>query len=149
MKDDKAIEKRLIAGGGAALGSLAGWALAKWREAEEAYPYAVVGGLLGFAATEAAMYIFAPSQRIRESIATMVADEGRRLGKPVERQHVLLALERFDLDRLKLFQRYVKAFIARDMPALNAMLPEWRAKMAPIIKEAPEWTRYEGIIFGG
>jgi hypothetical protein len=149
MKEENQIPKRLISGGGAALGSLAGWAVARWREAEEAYPYAVVGGLLGFAATEAAMYIFAPAQRIRESIAQMVADEGRRMERPVDKGHVLLALQRFDLEQLRLFQRYVKAFIARDMATLRAIMPQWQSKMLPVIREAPEWTRYEGIIFGG
>jgi hypothetical protein len=148
MNKEQSFPKRLISGGGAAIGSLAGYAIAKWREAEVAYPYAVVGGLVGFATTELAMYLFAPSIRLREEIVRLVADEGRRLEKPVNNEHLMLALQRFNADQLRLFLRYVKAFIARDVATLQMIMPQWKAKMLPVIRESPEWSRYEGIIFG-
>ncbi len=89
-----------------------------------------------------------PAVLLRRQIAEKVESEGKRLGRAVDRQHVMLALERFDKDQLELFDRYLDKWISRDWPGLQQLVPEWQQKMLPVIQNSPEWLRYEGIIFG-
>lgn len=84
----------------------------------------------------------------RARIIRKVEGEAARLETSIDPEHLDLALQRFDKARLRLFERYVDAYVARDIPAIEALAPEWKAVMLPVITEAPEWKRYEGIIFG-
>ena len=90
-----------------------------------------------------------PYERKLEETATLITQEAARLRKPVNPAHVELALRRFNEPQLELFHRYVKAVIHRDIPAWEAMQPEWRAKILPVLNNAPEWREYTGIIIGG
>jgi hypothetical protein len=90
-----------------------------------------------------------PYERKLDETATLIAQEAERLRKPIDPAHVELALRRFNEDQLSIFNRYVKAVIHRDIAAWEAMQPEWRAKILPVLNNAPEWREYTGIIIGG
>lgn len=84
-----------------------------------------------------------------EETATLIAQEAQRLNKPIDPAHVELALRRFNEPQLEVFNRYVKAVIHRDIAAFEAMKPEWKATILPVLNNAPEWRQYTGIIIGG
>lgn len=90
-----------------------------------------------------------PHERKLEETARLIEEEARRLRKPIDPEHVRLALRRFDEGQLEIFNRYVKAVIHRDLAAWEAMQPEWRARIMPVLSNAPEWREYTGIIIGG
>lgn len=103
------------------------------------------GALLGLhLATRKSAY-----ERKLEETASLMVDEGRRLRKSIDPSHVELSLRRFNAEQLELFNRYVKAVIHRDIASWEAMKNEWKAKILPVIANAPEWREYEGIIIGG
>ena len=90
-----------------------------------------------------------PYERKLDETATLIAQEAQRLGKPIDQAHVELALRRFNEPQLAIFNRYVKAVIHRDIAAWEAMQPEWKARILPVLDNAPEWKQYTGIIIGG
>jgi hypothetical protein len=90
-----------------------------------------------------------PYERQLDETATLIAQEAQRMQKPIDRAHVELALRRFNEPQLAVFNRYVKAVIHRDLAAFQAMQPEWKARIVPVLANAPEWQRYVGIIIGG
>jgi hypothetical protein len=90
-----------------------------------------------------------PYERKLEETATLIAQEAQRLNKPIDTAHVELALRRFNEPQLEIFNRYVKAVIHRDLAEWEAIKPEWRARILPVLNNAPEWRQYTGIIIGG
>lgn len=90
-----------------------------------------------------------PYERKLDETATLIAQEAERLQRPIDSAHVDLALRRFNEEQLGLFNRYVRAVIHRDLAAFEAMKPELKAKLFPVLNNAPEWQRYAGIIIGG
>lgn len=87
-------------------------------------------------------------QKLTAQIISLITDEAFRLGKSIDPDHLSASLRRFDEGQLELFHRYVKAYVARDSASLLNLLPEWKARMLPLMQNAPEWKRYGGIIFG-
>lgn len=140
--------KKIITGGGAVAGAFTGLAVGSIRNSEDKRAYVMVGGLAGGWLANAACHYLDHKARTIEAIAELIIDEGNRQGKPLDKSHIESALKRFDKAQLKLFDQYVRAFIARDSVRLNTILPQWRKQMQPVISNSPEWLRYEGIIFG-
>lgn len=103
--------------------------------------------LLAGAAT-GAYFAFRPTPRKRliERTATLIEDEGKRTGKPVNRDHLILALERFETGTLRLFSQYVEAFIRRDFEEFKRLMPEIKTVILPVLNDSPEWRRYEDLI---
>jgi hypothetical protein len=90
-----------------------------------------------------------PHERRLDETATLIGQEAERLQRPFDRAHAELALRRFNEAQLEIFNRYVKAVIHRDIAAFEAMRPEWKARILPVLADAPEWKEYTGFIIAG
>jgi hypothetical protein len=145
MNPDK---KNIITGGGAVAGALTGLVVGNVRKSEDTRAYVMFGGLAGAWIANIACVVLDRQNRLIGSISELIYEEGQRQGKAVDKSHVQTALKRFNKEQLDLFDQYVRAFIARDIPKLKVLLPKWKAMMQPVVSSSPEWLRYEGIIFG-
>ena len=87
-----------------------------------------------------------PREKLLQATADLIAQEARRLEKPIDTEHLALALERFGDRQLELFHRFVQAVIHRDDRALLSMKTELQTELGPVLREGPEWKRYQGIV---
>lgn len=87
-----------------------------------------------------------PRDKLLAETSEMILEEARRLERPIDENHLSLALRRFNDQQLELFNRFVKAVIHRDEAALHNMKQELQTVLGPVLRDAPEWKRYEGIV---
>lgn len=134
-----------IAGG--LLGALSGLAADALFDGGRPLLHALAGGVAGAVAAgighREAPDALAPA---RAAVAGKVGRIAEHKGLAIDPGHLDGLLRPMDGGRLVLLARYLDAFAARDLPALNAILPRWETEMPDALRD-PGWGRYKGIIF--
>lgn len=134
-----------IAGG--LLGALSGLAVDSLFDGGRPFLHALAGGVAGAVVAgighRETLDTLAPARTV---VAGKVARIAERKGLAIDQSHLEGLLRPMDADRLVLLARYLDAFAASDLPALQAILPQWESEMPDALND-PEWRYYKGIIF--
>lgn len=126
------------------LGGIAGAAVGLALGGDRPLMRTIAGGLAGAAGGGIAHTFL--SRPAKASITATALEEAHRAGMRIDTGELGRLLDGLDLGQLALLDSYLRARAAHDRPRLEAILPEWEARMGNALGD-PGWKAFKGIIY--